>query len=302
MTRTIDRRRAPVFAARPARLLGGGLAGLLSALALLVAPAASRAEGDAALPPVWFEGAVQPRERVEISTRVNGVVVEVLISGGERVARGDPLFRIDPAEFEIAVAGAAAALAAARAERDLAADEAARQGALLRRGAGAEARAVRARLELEVAEAAVARQEADLRAAELDLARTAIRSPIAGVASRPNVSVGAFVEAEAGAPLGEIVSLDPVLVAYRVPVERRLATLQAARVSDAVAMFERLELTLELPSGDVYPQTGRPLFESVSADAETGALTTWGEFSNPDRVLTPGMTVRVQSVLQPETR
>lgn len=247
-----------------------------------------------------FEGVVEPRERVIIAPQVNGVVAEVLVEGGERVAKGDVLFRIDPASYRIDVDLAIAALAQAEAELRLAEAEAARQAELLERGAGAAARATDTAIQVQRAEARVAEARAELAKDELALARTELRAPIAGVVSRPFVAPGAFVEAEAGAALGEVAALDPVTVAYRVPHETRLQALEAAGVDNVDALFDRLDVSLELPGGRIYPHVGRALFESVSIDPDTGDLITWAEFPNPDRILAPGLTVNVISQLRTE--
>lgn len=271
------------------RRAAAGLALLLGALAA-VAASAETVE-------YRFDGVVEPRQRVELANRVSGVVTKIHVAGGERVEQGAVLFELDPSAFRIDVDIANAAVAEARARLALAEDAARRQATLLARGTGTTARANETALSVEIARAALAQRAAELAAAELNLDRTRVRAPITGVVGRPRVAPGAFVEAEAGTVLGEIVSLDPLLVAYSVPHATRLAALQAAGAADPNALFAQLTLTLELPSGQLYPHAGRPVFESVAADTGSGALTTWAEFPNPDGVLVPGLTVRVRSTL-----
>lgn len=55
-------------------------------------------------------------DKVTISTDVSGMVEAVLVTENQRVAAGDPLFRLDPEAFALAEAAAAASLAAARTE------------------------------------------------------------------------------------------------------------------------------------------------------------------------------------------
>lgn len=105
--------------------------------------------------------------------------------------------------------------------------------------------------------------------------------------------IGAFVEAQAGVPLAEIVQLDPALVAYEVPYGVRLDALERSGVASLKELFATVILRLVLPGGRGYPETGRPRFASADVDPDTGALTTWAEIANPDGVLRPGMRVRV---------
>ncbi|MEM6668932.1 MAG: efflux RND transporter periplasmic adaptor subunit [Pseudomonadota bacterium] len=245
-----------------------------------------------------FNGVIEPRESVTIAPRVDGVIAEVLFEGGESVAQGAILARMDPASYEIAVQVARAAVAQADAEYQLATDEAERQAELLDRGAGAAARASDAVLEAMRAEARLGAAQAELAAAKLSLARTTLRAPIAGVMGRPLVARGAFVEAEAGAAIGEVAVLDPVIIAYRVPHATRLQALKSTEAGSADALFERLRLALVLPDGTPYPLSGRALFESVVVDPESGDLITFAEFPNPERLLAPGLSVTVVSEIQ----
>lgn len=61
-------------------------------------------------------GKVQPREKVEIKSKVAGQVTEVLVQEGQKVDKGQPLLRIDPTDFERDVARAKADVARAHAE------------------------------------------------------------------------------------------------------------------------------------------------------------------------------------------
>lgn len=61
-------------------------------------------------------GKVQPRERVEIKSKVAGQVEQVLVVEGEQVKKGQPLLRLDPTDFQRDVARAQAELGRAQAE------------------------------------------------------------------------------------------------------------------------------------------------------------------------------------------
>lgn len=240
-------------------------------------------------------GVVEPRERVAIANQVTGIVSKVLVLAGQHVEKGDALFELDAEPFKIDVATAKAELDEARARLRLAEDVASRQGRLAERGSGAEARATQSVLEVEVARAVVARQESALARAELALERTRIVAPISGTIGKTKVAPGAFVEAEGGTVLGEVVQVDPILVGYRVPYEDRQRSLDKAQTKTPHALFENVTLTLILPSGTTYAHHGKPKFESAEIDRETGDLTTWAEFPNPDGVLVPGLAVKIVS-------
>lgn len=54
--------------------------------------------------------------RTAVSTSVDGRVIEIAVSENQRVKKGQVLFRLDPADYQVAVSQAEAALAAARFE------------------------------------------------------------------------------------------------------------------------------------------------------------------------------------------
>ena len=263
------------------------------AIALLVHPAATSADTS-----MRFPGRVEPSRTVVIANHVNGVVEDLRFSGGEDVAAGDILAVIDPRTFEIALEVARAALAEAGAVLRLAEDDARRQAELLARNTGSRVAALRAEIARDTARAQHDRRRAEVDAATLALERTTISAPTGGTISPPRLAEGAFVEAKAGTALGEIVILDPVRVAYQVPYAEREQALARAGVRTPAALFERIELSLTLPSGEPYPHPGHPLFESAAIDPDTGALPVWGPFPNPDRTLVPFLAVEITASLR----
>jgi hypothetical protein len=56
-----------------------------------------------------------------------------------------------------------------------------------------------------------------------------------------------------------------------------------------------ITLVIELPHGTEYPHTGRLLTTAFSYETETGIGTGIAEFPNPERVLRPGLKVKVTS-------
>ena len=71
-------------------------------------------------------GQVQGSKEVEVRARVTGILLKRLYNEGELVHAGAPLFQIDPAPFDIALAQAKALLAQERARNEQANREAAR--------------------------------------------------------------------------------------------------------------------------------------------------------------------------------
>jgi len=102
----------------------------------------------------FLEGHVHP-----VSPRINGTVLQVLVDDNAQVKAGDPLVQIDPADLNLAVEGASADVAQARA------------GAIQ-----VTAQIARAQAEIDAATARIAQNGAILNRAQLDFNRTELLS------------------------------------------------------------------------------------------------------------------------------
>ena len=273
------------------RARGTPVVASMTAMAVLLLAAAQPTFAET----LTFTGRVEAYQRAELSSRLDGIVAEVLFTGGERVTAGSPLIVLDDADFELALASAEAAVRRAQAEVTHARQALERVRALDGRGIATQVQGEAAELSLRVAEAELAAARAAAERARLDFERSVIRAPIDGLVSRPRTAVGAFLEAEAGPPLGEIVHIDPAVIAYRVPYATRLDTMERTGTKSIEALFERIELELKLPGGRIYPLRTSPDFASATVDPEDGTLTVWATVPNPDYVLRPGMEVTVLS-------
>ncbi len=266
---------------------GHALGAAIAILCWLVAPAMAE--------PLTFEGRVEAYKRAELSSRLNGVVAEILFSGGERVTAGTPMIRLDAEDLELSIAAAEAEVSRTEAAHFLARREAERVRTLGTRGVVTEVRADQTESSLKQTAAELEAARVALKRAQLDLRHATIRAPIDGFAGRPLKALGAYVEAEAGPPLGEIIQIDPALIAYRVPYAVRLETLEKTGVETIEALFRNISLTVLLPGGQAYPQQGKPDFASASIDPSDGSLTVWTSVPNPNAILRPGMAVTVLS-------
>ncbi|WP_420335315.1 efflux RND transporter periplasmic adaptor subunit [Roseibium sp.] len=265
---------------------------ILAFLCVLLPASASPAEE------LVFEGTVEVRETAVLSAGTDGRLTEILFQGGELVSAGQALMRQDTRALDIDVQMAEAQLEAADAQLTAARQRATRLTTLSERNVASDASLEDATALLAAAEARRLIAAAQVRQAELELEKATIRAPITGIISRPSAALGAFLEAEAGPPLARIVQLDPLLVAYQVPYETRLATLRAAGAKTLEALFPRLSLTVSLKSGETVAQGLAPAFASATVEEASGALTVFAVVPNPDRILRPGMSVTVTADLQ----
>lgn len=239
-------------------------------------------------------GRISPTRIAEVRPRVGGIVLERVFEQGTDVEAGDPLFRIDPATFEVAVQSASASVARAEAVLQQATQEAERTRTLVQRNTiGA------ANLETAVAtqaqgQADVAAARASLRQAEIELEYATVRAPISGRIGRALVTEGALVSTTSAEALATIQQLDPVYADIQQPVSQLMRLREALR-SGALTEIEPdvAQVRLLLDDGTTHQHAGRLLFSEATVEPTSGQVTLRAEFPNPDGTLLPGMYVRV---------
>lgn len=224
-----------------AGIVGGAL--LLAVVGVLLRPAPPRSAPASQTPVVttapvveWSEpllvtgsGSVRPSAEIDVTPQIGGKVVWVspdFVSGG-RVSEGEPLVRIEDADYRNRVAQARAQVAQdevavlqAEEEARIAADEFRRFQA--RNGSTGDPSPLTLRQpQLDAARASLERARATLADAELALERTEITAPFDGVVRNETVDVGGL--AAVGQSLGRLYAAD--LVEVVVPLSDRDAGL-----------------------------------------------------------------------------
>lgn len=130
-------------------------------------------------------GSLVAKRESRIGPEVTGRIERIHVSEGDRVEAGEPLFRIDPEPYALALRQAEARLDRARAEREQIAVDLERGRRLRSREVLAEQRLEELRTALEVAMAGERELEEAVALARRNLARTVVRAPYdASVAAR----------------------------------------------------------------------------------------------------------------------
>lgn len=157
------------------------------------------------------QGTLLPKIESELAVEVSGRITDMSpdFRPGSRFEKDDLLFRIDPADYEVAVAAREAELATARlnlAREEALAGQAAADWTALGEGEGeGEPSALTLREpQLAQARAQIKSAQAALQQAERDLRRTAIRAPYDGLVLSKSVDLGQYVMANPANPVARI--------------------------------------------------------------------------------------------------
>lgn len=227
-------------------------------------------------------GQAEGSREIEVRARVTGIVEKRLFQEGQRVAAGAPLYRIERAPFEIALAQARAVLAQEQARVEQASREAQRLRPLAEQQAVSRREYDDAASAVLTTQAALATAQARVREAELNLSYTTVVAPIGGVTGRSLRSEGSLVNPGSESLLTTIAQTDPIWVRFAFS-ESQYAQLRAGKAA---------EVALTVADGRPIAGKGRLNFAATSVDARLGTIGMRAEFPNPRLDLLPGQFVQ----------
>jgi RND family efflux transporter MFP subunit len=275
----------------------------LAAVAVLAACSAQAKQEAAAAPPVqvtvadvafkslrqWddFTGRLEPVDTVEIRPRVSGYIDGAQFAEGARVRKGQVLFQIDPRPYKAEADRAAAEVARAKAQLDLASINRQRGERLLEQNALARSEFDRLASEERAAQANVSAAQAAYQTARLNLDWTRVTSPIDGRVSKTIITRGNLVTQ--ASLLTTVVSDTPIYAEFNADEQTFLKYAAAERGKNG-------PVYMGLMTEDGYPHVGKLSFIDNALDAKSGTINGRAIFANADGRFTPGLFARIRLV------
>ena len=229
----------------------------------------------------------QAPDTIEIRAQVTGLLERQAFADGARVKKGDLLYVIDQRPFESQRAQAQASVAQAEANLVNAQQNLARNGRLIAQKAVSQQDYDTAVAQERASTALVDAQKALLHNVELNLEFATIRASRDGFMGNSQVKPGALITAQQTL-LGTLYSSDPMWVYFSISEDRLLQLQKAAKRPDESTPFH-----IRLADGTDYKMTGRLDFVDAAIDPKSGTLQVRVSVPNPDRLLRPGLFVRV---------
>jgi membrane fusion protein (multidrug efflux system) len=229
-------------------------------------------------------GQAEGSREVEVRVRVQGNIDRKLFEEGEAVKAGAPMYQIDRAPLEIALAQARAQLAQEQARFDDARREETRLKPLAERRAISQREYDAAVATRRTAEATRAAAQSRVRDAELNLSYSTVRAPIDGITGRSLKSEGSLVSPGTDGLLTTISTVDPIWVRFALSEDQN-QKLKSGKV-------ERVRIL----GGNDQPLLGdgEINFSSMTIDPRLGTLALRATFTNTDRHVLPGQFVSVE--------
>lgn len=240
--------------------------------------------------PQSYVADVQAIQFVEVKPKVEGFVQQILVDEGEKVQKGQPLFRLSSEEYSVSVKEAQANYKQSEAELQMAEYEAERIERLVKKNILSKIRLDQVMTQKEVARMKVEQAKSQLQRAQTNYSYTTVTSPFDGYIDRIPYKVGSLVTPES--LLTTVSDVSEIFAYYKVNESEYLKFKRAQLRGEQLPEMNNIELIL--PDGSVYPHKGR--VETVEGDFErgTGSIAFRVRFPNPDGLLKHGVTGKVR--------
>lgn len=244
--------------------------------------------------PFYVEGFgnLTPLANVDIKSQVTGKILRVHFTEGQKVAKGDRLFTIDPAEYQASLDKAKASLKMDEIDLKMKKDTLERNRQLVSKQLVSQQDFEKYETDVDAAEARVTLDQAELALAEINLDYCAITSPVNGIIGKVMVDPGNVVMANNGPTLANIKTIDTLYVDFTI-TDRQLAEIRKAMASGA------LKVEIQVPD-DGQPYTGELKLIENSIDNTTGTIFLRAIVSNENNALWAGQFVYVRLILGTE--
>ena len=253
-------------------------------------------------------GTAEAVQTVQVHAQVAGQLSAVLFSEGQEVKKDQLLFTIDPRPFEAALTQAQALLARDTATANNAAAEQARFQDLFNRGLIPKDQYEAQNATASSAAATLQADRAAIDAAQLNLQYTKITAPIGGRTGSLGVHTGDLIRANDTNPMVVINQVTPIYVTFAVP-GRYLQDIHTNQVHKPLPVDVTGQSAVppgaqpqapSITSPDVPQQTatgrterGNVSFIDNAVDPSTDTIKLKATFPNADRMLWPGLFLRV---------
>lgn len=228
-----------------------------------------------------FVATALPKHSAELGPKMSGTLTAVMVDEGEKVKKGQQLFRLDSRTTRLGVTQAETALEGAVIARDNAQRELERQKVLAEKGTISPAVLERAEAAFNAANNGIEAAQVAVSMARRTTSDSAVTSPIDGVIARKLKSVGETVTMMP--PTTVLVVQDQSVIELRARIPE--TTLKHVKEGELItAHFSAVEVTRPATVVRIQP----------TVDPQTRTIEIVADVDNADNLLRPGMYVEVE--------
>lgn len=226
---------------------------------------------------------------VDIKSQVTGKILQAHFKQGQKVAEGDLLFTIDPAEYKAALDKAQAVVRADDVDMKMKKDTLERNRGLASKELVSQQDFEKYETDVEAAEAKTTLDKAEMALAQINLDYCSIKSPVNGVTGKVLVDPGNIVLANNGPTLANVKAIDALYVDFTV-TDRQLQAIRGAMAAGI------LKVEVRVPE-DGKSHVGELRLIENAIDNTTGTISLRAIVPNQENALWAGQFVYVKLIL-----
>lgn len=221
--------------------------------------------------PTTIEGTINS----EVRAKVSGYIQKVLVDEGQKVRKGQALFKLETQSLSQDAEAAKARVNVAQVEVN-------KLKPLVEKNIISE-------VQLETAKANLAQAKSTYNSVIANIGYATVTSPVDGFVGAIPYREGSLVSATSAKPLTTVASIERVFAYFSMNETEYLDFLQQTEgktLQDKIANFPKVELLLA--NGQTYEQKGTIETVTGQIDANTGTVSFRAVFDNPNMLLTNG--------------
>lgn len=227
--------------------------------------------------PAEIEGTINSAVRAKVS----GYITDVLVDEGQKVQKGQTLFRLETQSLSQDAGAARANVNATQVEVD-------RLKPLVEKG-------IISDVQLETAKARLAQAKASSNSISASINYATIKSPVNGYVGAIPYRQGALVSPSDPTPLTTVSQVDEVYAFFSLNERAYLNMLQSTKGENLDAKLQNLpKVELELVNGEIYEHKGTIQTATGQVNPTTGTISFRAIFENPGRLLANGNSGRIR--------
>jgi membrane fusion protein, multidrug efflux system len=236
-----------------------------------------------------YVATIEALRNVELRARVEGFLEKIYVDEGQRVKKGQLLFRLNDEEYRAELAKATANLESAIAESKARELEEERLKVLVEKKVIAESELKVAQARLKATHARIEEARSAQANARQRLSYTSIRAPFDGIIDRIPFKMGSLIDH--GTLLTTVSDVSAVHVYFNVSEGEYLEHVKS-RIREEAPRDTRVNLLLA--DGTIYAHEGKIETMQGEFQASTGSIAFRARFPNPNALLKHGATGKVR--------
>lgn len=217
----------------------------------------------------------------EVRAKISGYITDVLVDEGQKVRKGETLFKLETQSLSQDAAAAGANVNAAQVEVD-------KLKPLVEKN-------IISVVQLETAKAKLQQAQSSYNAINANINYGSIKSPVDGFVGSIRFRRGALVSPTNQEALTSVADISEVFAYFAMNEKDYLDFIQDTEGDDIASKIKNLpKVKLILANGREYDQEGTIETINSQVDQATGAITFRAKFDNPSRILSNGNSAKIQ--------